>query len=229
MIDFNHKERRGHNYIPRPPGLLLPELGIKTVPVLVRPYLRHGDEPNPSWFRECIIDIEFADRVPETKWKLAGEDSTVKWSGRLDNIADAEMPKHNENIGAFMWRLSGQVMPDGMTIDHIRHDIYDNRLANLRPLSKRGQSLNRRPTGAVERMYISRVITARWPCDTARPYRVDIPNKHTGKRQRVGQFATEREAVEVRDSMLESMLPDDMYAIVMPIILAEPPLDEEGS
>lgn len=48
-----------------------------------------------------------------------------------------------------VWALSGgEPVPDGCQIDHINRDRTDNRLHNLRIVTRRGQNLNRRDSSS---------------------------------------------------------------------------------
>jgi hypothetical protein len=65
----------------------------------------------------------------------------------------------------FVWRLAGGSVPDGLVLDHINHDRTDNRLANLRLVTVKGNSLNRqKPTAPKPR------LSGRWQAKVAGKY-----------------------------------------------------------
>jgi hypothetical protein len=102
--------------------------------------------------------------------------------------------------------MSGQTVPDGLTLDHINRDKSDCRLCNLRLATPKMQAMNRAmPKG---KMPVGVTFVA--AC-TMRPYRVYVGSKYVGVYSSKGEAsAAYRVAFEiawkVEESKVESIL-----------------------
>jgi hypothetical protein len=129
-----------------------------------------------------VVDPEYAEQVCSMSWcqSRGGYLRHSKWGGgRAWSI-----PMHR-----LVWELAhGTPIPEGLVIDHINRVPWDNRVANLRLTTPKGNSLNCRQPG---RDGLPHGVWKR-PGKRTRPYRAQI--KVDGRIKYLGSFATPEEA-----------------------------------
>ena len=91
-----------------------------------------------------------------------------------------------------IWSMMRGPIPDGKVIDHIDGNRFNNRLSNLRLVSKATNNRNQR-----RRTDNTSGITGVWECpNSPYPWRAHIA--HMGKNIRLGCFRTKEEAIAAR-------------------------------
>lgn len=83
------------------------------------------------------VDDVFAEAVGARHWNFVAAGYLSAHGNAGDDFA--RISQHQ-----YVWRLAGGSVPDGLMLDHIDHDRTNNRLANLRLISVKGNGLNRR-------------------------------------------------------------------------------------
>lgn len=68
----------------------------------------------------------------------------ISGSLRKDGYRNVSYNKKCYYQHRIIWELHNGAIPDGMEIDHINHNKSDNRIENLRLVTKRGNALNRK-------------------------------------------------------------------------------------
>jgi hypothetical protein len=86
------------------------------------------------------VDPEYADEIACYKWSLTR--GYLRWTG------GPKGSRTHTQMHQLVWRLAhGRDLPDGLEVDHINGDKTDNRIANLRPATRRLNALNRSRRG----------------------------------------------------------------------------------
>ena len=135
-----------------------------------------------------LVDECFREEVERHLW---AQDVCGHWNRRYTaRDEDGRITgRKRQFLHNFVWLLAGRPMlPSGLTLDHINRDPNDNRLENLRPATKRLQSLNRRlprPCGLPRGVYRDGTTFR------ARPFQVQLKS---GSRRHMGRFASAEEA-----------------------------------
>lgn len=135
-----------------------------------------------------LVDPEYAEEIGKLKWHAD--------RGYLKAFLHGSPRRRVVYMHSLAWEKShGRGLPSGLSLDHISGNKADNRIANLRPATRRLQNLNR--------------TTAR-KCDMPRgvwrhsgrskPYQARI---HDGVRSvSLGYFSTQREASDAYEQAL---------------------------
>lgn len=118
--------------------------------------------------REVLIDSQDLELVSKYKWHISSTGYVV-WRGRLAG----------KRKTIRMHRLITSC-PEGMVVDHINHNPFDNRRENLRICTQAENTRNRKDPGK-----------GYWFQRQNRNWVVELNSKH------VGTFATEEEAARV--------------------------------
>ncbi len=114
-------------------------------------------------------------------------------AGSYDSLGYRKVSIDRETycVHRLIWKMNYGDIPQGKYIDHINGVKDDNRLKNLRLVTKSGNSKNLKKTIK----NTSGVCGVSW-CKLTKSWRVDIGSK--GKKIRLGSFKSKREAVRVR-------------------------------
>jgi hypothetical protein len=118
------------------------------------------------------VDPQFEEEVSRFAWTFGSKGYAQRSSGG-----------RTQKLHQFVWELSGQIIPKGLTLDHINRDKLDNRLCNLRLATPRMQAMNR----VMPKGNLPVGVTFVAAC-ALRPYRVYVGSKY------VGTYATPEEA-----------------------------------
>jgi hypothetical protein len=127
---------------------------------------------------EVIIDAQDLAKVKDYHWKISGYEHRVQGYKQGDSRRQLE----------FIHRVIMEPLP-GMVVDHINHDILDNRKANLRICTHQQNQWNTRPSGRHNKQHGYkgvRLMKGR-KCWRARIYL-------NGKQIHIGCFTTQIEA-----------------------------------
>ena len=115
-----------------------------------------------------LFDREDYEKISQHSWHIGGSENNYAYS-RING-------KHT-TLQRFLTDC-----PDGLVVDHINHDTYDNRKENLRVCTQKENSHNRKRQGGVYKH------EKKWKATI----RVD------GKRKYLGIYDTYEEALRVR-------------------------------
>lgn len=143
--------------------------------------------------KELLKLLDYNPETGEFKWKVTLNNRALKGSraggkdGRGYISIRYKREQHLAHRLAFL--LSGREIPEGFVVDHINNIRDDNRLSNLRLLSRSANALNRKrklSTGNVD--FIGKSYAVRF-----------IYNK---KQFRKGGFLTKEDAASYKDCLL---------------------------
>lgn len=101
-----------------------------------------------------------------------------------------------------IWELFNGPIPEGMLVDHIDGNVYNNRIENLRLATRQQNSANKRSMGA-----IAKGVTA----TTSGKYRVRISKE--GVTYCLGTYNTLEEAAEVYKTKAEELNGEYAYHV----------------
>ena len=150
-----------------------------------------------------LVDECFRAEVERHKWAC---DVDGHWMRRYTaRDEDGRVTgRKRQFLHNFVWLLAGhQVLPAGITLDHINRDPGDNRLENLRPATKRLQSLNRklpRASGLPRGVYRDGVAFRK------KPFQVQVYGRHFGRYATAEEASTAYEAELARHIEAEAQL-----------------------
>ena len=133
------------------------------------------------------VDPEYAEEVGKYRWYQA-----TRQKNYLMAVVGRKPHRIYLYMHALVWRLAhGRDLPVGLEIDHINHDPSDNRIANLRPATRRLQLLNTRDRD--NRSGLPRGVTLK--AGRPNPYQARVCDQ--GRHRSLGCFPTAEEASAV--------------------------------
>lgn len=135
---------------------------------------------------EVLFDEKFKDLISTKKWRLCYKSHL--WS--VYSETSVKKKKTRTVLHRFLWEYVNGSIPENKIIDHVNHNSLDNRLANLRLVSKKENSRNTRPVRGSKSKYKGIYFTSgKW--------RAMI--QYNNKKIHIGYFSSEEEAAQAYD------------------------------
>ncbi len=130
------------------------------------------------------IDEKFAEEISRWKWRMVGQGYLA---GRVNG--------DSIYLHRYIWLLHTGSLPQ-QDIDHINRDKLDNRVENLRDVSRSENNRNQTPLWQLGRKMRKKselpIGVRRDPACRSRPYKAAV--RDNGKIKHLGMFATPEEA-----------------------------------
>lgn len=139
--------------------------------------------------KQAIVSDEDFEFLMQWKWSAGG-----RYVARSTKRGEIEGKRRIVLMHrAIMERMLGGPIPEGMEVDHINRDRYDNRRANLRVVTRKQNAMNRSPN-KVSSGKASRFKGLSWFCN-----KWVVRIKIGGETVYLGRYTMEEEAARIYD------------------------------